>query len=773
VSRPRGLCWNCYYTPGIRDRYLSTSRHASRGQGNIRGNAKPAESPTRARPGSQAKIAVLEQRARDGQELWHPDDERRLVNKITRKRYPVSENPHVDLHQFGGVAYVKSTNNPQVQERAWSFGRIEKPEAVTAFQARLVFPISSMTPTAGIALGDLPPRVFLWEAYRKLFGKNPKGKNQRQVGSCFTADTRIRMADGSQKRIDQIRLNDEVLTAEGNTGRVRHLFVRHESECLVRIKLRGHYGIAATAEHPVLTKRGYVRMDRLRLDDYVAIPRYIPGRSTAIQTADHRHWTAKVTSDRRTKRFAGVVGRRATVVQVAPVPDLITMTRGFGRIVGLFLAEGHTDRNKLTWTFHRNERDTLASELVQLLRDELGAEANIQERGRPNTIKVNLHGRVWSELFASLCGNGSGFKRMHPDITSGPGEFLEGVWSGWIDGDGHTGENTIQGTTVSRDLALSMFDIANALGLHPRITHCDPKVSHGVKKRLRRYDVVIPTGEGTNRQPMDDSAQWRKVMSVIAEPYQGDVYNFEVDGDNSYVAEGIGVHNCVSFGTNTAVERTMASEIIAGEPEEFRFLAEEVTYGGSRVEVGGGQINGDGSVGAWAADWFRRWGGVARGVYGSYDLREYSEVVCRQFGKQGVPALLETEAKVHPVSDTTLVTSWQDAMRFLAAGYGIAVCSDQGFTMQRDARGICYPSGTWQHCVCADGYVADVDDGYIHIENSWDENAHTGPVGWGDPSSAGFWAPRKTFERMLRQRDTWAFAGVSGWRSEVLPLWLA
>ena len=61
------------------------------------------------------------------------------------------------------------------------------------------------------------------------------------------------------------------------------------------------------------------------------------------------------------------------------------------------------------------------------------------------------------------------------------------------------------------------------------------------------------------------------------------------------------VGSCVSFGTNTAIRRTMAVEIFVGEPEEFRDIAEEVTYGGSRIEIGGGRLSGDGSVGAWAA----------------------------------------------------------------------------------------------------------------------------------------------------------------------------
>ena len=52
ISRPRGLCWSCYYTPGVKEQYPSTSKYARRGVGNFSGNAPLPEAPTSAPPGS-------------------------------------------------------------------------------------------------------------------------------------------------------------------------------------------------------------------------------------------------------------------------------------------------------------------------------------------------------------------------------------------------------------------------------------------------------------------------------------------------------------------------------------------------------------------------------------------------------------------------------------------------------------------------------------------------------------------------------------------------
>lgn len=76
VARPRGLCWSCYYTPGVRELYPSTSKYARRGVTNFSGAAPLPTVPTTAAPGTPEKIEVMEQRAKAGQELFHPLDAR-------------------------------------------------------------------------------------------------------------------------------------------------------------------------------------------------------------------------------------------------------------------------------------------------------------------------------------------------------------------------------------------------------------------------------------------------------------------------------------------------------------------------------------------------------------------------------------------------------------------------------------------------------------------------------------------------------------------------
>ncbi len=72
--KPRGLCYACYITPEIQERYVSAHKSARRGIRDFCGGSLPLPVPTTALPGSEEKIAVLEDRAMRGKALWHEAD---------------------------------------------------------------------------------------------------------------------------------------------------------------------------------------------------------------------------------------------------------------------------------------------------------------------------------------------------------------------------------------------------------------------------------------------------------------------------------------------------------------------------------------------------------------------------------------------------------------------------------------------------------------------------------------------------------------------------
>jgi hypothetical protein len=83
-NRPRGLCWTCYYTPGVRDAYEHPDPEVRKYNGcknAVRATLPAAQValaalPTAAEPGTFDKLAVLEIRAALKLPLFHPRDTR-------------------------------------------------------------------------------------------------------------------------------------------------------------------------------------------------------------------------------------------------------------------------------------------------------------------------------------------------------------------------------------------------------------------------------------------------------------------------------------------------------------------------------------------------------------------------------------------------------------------------------------------------------------------------------------------------------------------------
>lgn len=236
------------------------------------------------------------------------------------------------------------------------------------------------------------------------------------------------------------------------------------------------------------------------------------------------------------------------------------------------------------------------------------------------------------------------------------------------------------------------------------------------------------------------------------------------------------VGSCVSFGYGRAAQDLMFLEIARGEQEQWpgKQVATEPIYGGSRVEVGGGRIGGDGSVGAWAARWVKDWGIILRGRYGSYDLESYNESRCREYGRNGVPSELEALAREHPVTLVALVQSGEELWAAVGGWKPVPVCSNRGFTTTL-RQGFCEPSGSWAHCMEYRGrFISPTRGKCFVIQNSW--GGYLSGDRWVEVEGRGrvelpegcFATTMDVADSMMKAKDSFALAGFSGWKRDRL-----
>jgi hypothetical protein len=237
----------------------------------------------------------------------------------------------------------------------------------------------------------------------------------------------------------------------------------------------------------------------------------------------------------------------------------------------------------------------------------------------------------------------------------------------------------------------------------------------------------------------------------------------EVNGEYiKYPAQTIG--DCVSHGTAHGVDLLACVQVALGKKAEaFRQTSTEAVYGMARVDIGGERGSySDGAVGAWAAKAVSTLGTISRDVTGPYDGRK-----AKEWGARGVPADVKAKAAEHKVKTVSLVTTYEELEDALANGYPVPVCSNQGFTMERDEYGFCRPRGHWGHCMLIVGVRNDEHPGAC-IFQSWGSGVPSGPLTLDQPDNS-FWATRDVVAAMLAARDSWALSSFDGYPGQPLP----
>lgn len=239
------------------------------------------------------------------------------------------------------------------------------------------------------------------------------------------------------------------------------------------------------------------------------------------------------------------------------------------------------------------------------------------------------------------------------------------------------------------------------------------------------------------------------------------VYLKRVYGERWFLNQGE-CGSCVAFGAALACDALMAIDTVRNDKSKPIARTDPMSiYWGSRVEIGGGRLNGEGSVGVWAAEWLKKYGALPQQKFPSIDLSKYDpSLCCGRLSSRGVPDDLEPTARLYPVKEYAQVKSFDEAVYAISNGSPVTIASSQGFRMQLDANGFGTPSGTWNHQQCVVGYELDPVP-CLWIANSWGACYTGGPQGW---CPAVMKVRKATADRMLKEGDSWALSRFAGFR---------
>ena len=363
------------------------------------------------------------------------------------------------------------------------------------------------------------------------------GLELQQLSACFAAGTPISTSLGP-KPIEQVVPGDLVLTHAGRFRKVLATARRHSA--VNRIKIHRMPVMFASDEHPFLTPDGWVPVRDLA-GRYVRL-----GRPTEVVSKTHIEFAGEVEGDLVYRNKTGQsdiskqrhlqLGTRS--LQIEPVRARVQLDESIGWFLGMYLAEGeiNPELRAVRFTLGLDE-EAYANRLTTILKDRFGVGAEITHviDAPTSWLTVRAHSKILCEWIVAEFNRGFAGKKLPSWIHATPTEFRAGLLRGVADGDG-TRVNVNQTPVVlsNEGLVRQLFELAVELGHMP----CLKAVY------VPENATEAPWSFTLGGEPMYVRDGAYLVESV--EPMAGEttVFNLEVEEDNTYVANGIIVHNC-------------------------------------------------------------------------------------------------------------------------------------------------------------------------------------------------------------------------------------
>lgn len=421
---------------------------------------------------------------------------------------------------------------------------------------------------------------------------------------CFAAGTRVLMSDGTYKPIEEIKEGDRVINRKGEVGNVTKTF-RHTADNLLEISGLNALSrsIFVTKEHPfwiyhareTCPKTG--RLNSFDKDSNFSLLDKWVGFSVGVHRASGEsfpnglfsNWVEAGSLNPDRDFFTHPV----SVVEISNKE----INENRAELIGWFLAEGFYDnKNKssdeesgVTFALGNDETD-VAERLSDLLIKEFGDKFRVDcsprlYEAQSGSYMLSISNAEVAKFFRKWCGKYAWAKKLSEEAMWLPKKLQAIILKHCINGDG-CGEYVSRGYSLelkSRALIqqfnwiswrLGMLPTYREVGVLPRYTNCEIVDGYEVytdpitnKKSRPGYLLRFSTRDSKKLNDIighediriasrlskkithtfgNEEGKWivSKIDSIKPTNLSCEVYNIEVDNDNSYIAEGVVVHNC-------------------------------------------------------------------------------------------------------------------------------------------------------------------------------------------------------------------------------------
>jgi DNA (cytosine-5)-methyltransferase 3A len=345
---------------------------------------------------------------------------------------------------------------------------------------------------------------------------------------CFVAGTKVFTSKG-HKSIEDIAVGDYVLTHTGKYQKVLRVGGK-KNESIFTLKAQGVLITETTKGHPY-----YIR--------------------TMGRIWDNKQRTSKrVFADPKWKPASEISkGDFIGIPIIKKEENIYGLTKEECFILGRYIADGHTRKDYRKSENRPNDRHW---QLILSIGNGKALHTSIPHSFYKHTQSV--YRMVFSskrlvQIAEEECGSGAYNKKIGANLLNLPIELLKQVLDGIISGDGSVKDGKIRISTTSPELIQTIslaitkcYSVGYSVQFMPK-----PKKYIIQGREVNQSDCyeIAFKKESTKQAKyfISDDFIWMPIRSVEKQDYKKDVYNLEVQNDNSYTANNAVVHNCQGF----------------------------------------------------------------------------------------------------------------------------------------------------------------------------------------------------------------------------------
>ena len=349
---------------------------------------------------------------------------------------------------------------------------------------------------------------------------------------CFVAGTPVLTKEG-YKPIEEVKKGDHVLTHTGSFQSVL-MPMKRQAKGIYTIKTQGLPEVKATEEHPFLAVKK-TRKYNSKTRNYEVF-------------FSEEEWV--LAKDLTKNHYIKI-----PVPKSNDNPLNITMQEAW--LIGRYIADGHYDnrkRNGRINSYFHNVIFSVGYEKIDEFKREIDEYHVCWTDHR--TVK---RARIGSARLLGLimrCGKGAFNKHIPVEFLSLPNNLLEEIIRGYMSGDGNYSRKRklYSATTISPSLALSLSLAVNKTkSVYPSVTFYERAPTCVIEGRtvnqkgswmVRWFDN--PKKCYVHKNKIEET--YTPVRKIdFDSSWEGEVFNIEVENDNSYTVNNLAVHNCQAF----------------------------------------------------------------------------------------------------------------------------------------------------------------------------------------------------------------------------------